>query len=52
MKSIVNNLDISVQSTLLLKLSALPILLPTTCFKAKSNLDKYNDHLAYLQFNF
>ena len=40
------------QSGLLLKLSAFPILLPRTCFSIKSNLDRYNVHLACLLFNF
>ena len=34
------------------KISTLPILLLATCFNVKSNLDKYNDHLICLQFNF
>ena len=38
----------SAQSVLLLKLSACPILLPATCFKEKSNLDKYKVYLACL----
>ena len=40
------------QSGLLLRLSAFPVLLPRTCFNVKSNLDRYNAHLACLQFNF
>ena len=40
------------QSGYLLRLSALPILLSRTCLSMKSNLDRYNVHLAYLWFNF
>jgi len=40
------------QSSLLLKLSVFPILLPRMCFNVKSNLDRYNAYLACLQFNF
>jgi len=40
------------QSDLLLRLSAFPILLPRICFSIKSNLDRYNTHLACLWFSF
>ena len=40
------------QSDLLLRLSAFPILLPRICFSVKSNLDRYNTHLACLWFSF
>ena len=43
---------LSTQSTLLLRLSAYPILLPAIYFKAKSNLDKYKAYLVCLWFNF
>ena len=40
------------QSGHLLRLLALPILLPGTCFNIKSNLDRYKTHCACLLFNF
>ena len=40
------------QSSLLLRLSAFPILLLRTCFNVKLNLDRYKAYLACLQFNF
>ena len=40
------------QSSHLLRLSAHPILLPGTCFRWKSNLDRYRAHCACLLFSF
>jgi len=40
------------QSGFLLKLSISPIFVPSTYFKMKSNLNKYNIYLVCLQFNF
>ena len=40
------------QSGLLLRLFVFPIFIPGMCFNVKSNLDRYNTHLACHLFNF